>query len=108
MIVTYPEFEESDWKLFRKKMPNWQENYMARLCESYCQLLQSDELASNKFWELEKRIRNDKRKTGVIATMKCSELIFNIVSLINEGAITISDLDEFSDKLKDHVNRIIH
>ncbi len=35
-------------------------------------------------------------------------MIFDIVSLINLGVITTSDLDEFSDELKEDVNSILH
>ena len=30
-------FTEADWKLFRKKLPEWQENYMGELIKEYAQ-----------------------------------------------------------------------
>ena len=57
-------FSEKDWKLFKEKVPGWQENYMTRLVEEYIELLQSDKSAADKFWDLEKRIRLDKKKKG--------------------------------------------
>ena len=33
--MNYQGFNESDWKLFRKKVPEWQEAYMNRLNEEY-------------------------------------------------------------------------
>ena len=51
----YPhEVTESDWKLFRKKLPGWQEAYMDKLNQEYIQLLTGTGDASDKFWELEK------------------------------------------------------
>ena len=57
---------ESDWKLFRKKLPGWQEVYMGKLNQEYAAILASPGLASEKFWKLEKRINSDKRCTGVM------------------------------------------
>ena len=94
------DFSEKDWKLFRKKLPGWQEAYMERLCKEYINLLSSDINASDRFWELEKRIKADRKQTGVIAIMSRSEMIFNIANLVNDGAISMDDLEEFSDDLK--------
>ncbi len=54
------EISKSDWKKYREKISGWQEHYMERLLEEYITFLRSDQSASNKFWELEKRIRQDK------------------------------------------------
>lgn len=35
--------------------------------------------------------------------MSRSECLSNIVSLLNEGAITMNDLEEFSDELKERM-----
>ena len=47
---------EADWKLFRKRMPEWQEAYMDELNQQYAALLASSGTASEKFWRLEERI----------------------------------------------------
>jgi hypothetical protein len=39
--------------------------------------------------------------------MRRSMLHSNLLSLLDEGAITISDLDEFSDDLKNEINHIL-
>lgn len=51
------QISERDWKVFRKKIPDWQERYMERLALEYIAILQGEEKASTKFWELEKRIK---------------------------------------------------
>ena len=55
----YPQNDclESDWKLFRKRVPVWQENDMAKRMEEYREILDSEKLPSEKFWALEKRLR---------------------------------------------------
>lgn len=95
------EFTEADWKLFRKRLPDWQERYMASLIEEYRTFLSSDVPASSKFWELDKRIKNDKRKTGVLATdVSRSNMRFLMMDLINEGAISVEDFEGFSEDFK--------
>ncbi len=98
---------ESDWKIFRKKIPDWQESYMERLAREYIILLQSEKKASSKFWELEKRIKQDKKSPGVIIDMRRSTAINNIVSLILDEVISLDDLEEFSDDLKEAVKYIV-
>ena len=97
---------EKDWKMLRKKLPDWQENYMERLNNEYMEILSSDELPSTKFWELEKRINSDKRDTGVmVEDMSRSRMTTIIMDLLNEGAITIDDLSDFSEDLKELMRR---
>ncbi len=100
-------FTEKDWKLFRSKIVDWQEAYMDRLGKEYIALLSEDANPSDKFWRLEERIKKDKKKTGVRAEMSRSNLIYNIISLMNEGAIGFEDLEEFSDQLKETVRFFI-
>jgi len=98
------EFKESDWKLFRKQLPKWQEDFMDKLNHEYIDLLNGNGQASDKFWSLEKRIKEDKKNTGVICRdMRRSDLFFDIVELVSEGAITIEDLSDFSPELRDAV-----
>ena len=54
--------KEADWRLFRSRLPIWQEAYMERLNCEYIALLSGTGPASEKFWELERRMREDKRR----------------------------------------------
>ncbi len=96
-------FSEKDWKLFRSKIADWQEAYMEKLNKEYIELLSGEGAASNKFWALEKRIREDKKACGVQCEMSRSNQFYIMMSLLNEGAITIDDLEDFSDDLKDTI-----
>lgn len=42
-------FSEKDWKLFRKKIPEWQEAYMYKLNKEYIEILNGDGNPSDKF-----------------------------------------------------------
>lgn len=101
------EVSKSDWKLFRTHIAKWQENYMERLLQEYVELLSGAENASEKFWKLEERIKRDKKHPGVLIELRKSNMIYDIVSLINFGVITTSDLDEFSEELKESVNFLL-
>lgn len=98
---------KKDWKLYRERIPGWQEDYMERLMEQYIEFLSSDLPASTKFWELEKRVKKDKKTPGVYITLSKSEMIWDIVSLIHDGVISFDDLKEFSDDLKQAVKFIL-
>lgn len=50
------EVSKADWKLFRSRIADWQEAYMERLIKEYAELLNGEGAASDKFWELEKRM----------------------------------------------------
>ena len=54
------EISKSDWKIFRACIAEWQENYMERLVKEYIYMLNGTGNASDKFWELEERIKKDK------------------------------------------------
>lgn len=101
------EISKHDWALYRRKMPVWQENYMEHLCKEYAEILTSDEQASDRFWMLWERIKEDRKSTGVIARMTRSSVIFNMVDLIREGAITVEDLAEFSEELQERVRFLV-
>ena len=97
------EVSKKDWKLYREKIAGWQEAYMEKLVASYVKYLKGDEPASDKFWELEKRIKRDKKNPGVCIELCKSDMTFDLIRLINEGVITVDDLDDFSEDLRDTV-----
>lgn len=96
---------EKDWKLFRKLLPGWQEAYMERLAKEYIELLSSDRQASDKFWELDQRIKQDKRRTGVLARGVSRSNMFQLfINLIYEETISEDDLKEFSESLRENIH----
>ena len=101
------EVSKKDWKLYREKIPEWQEAYMEKLITSYVKYLEGEEPASTKFWELEKKIKCDRKNPGVLIELSKQNMPFDLIRLIHEGVITVDDLDEFSDELKETVNYLI-
>lgn len=76
---------------------------MDKLNKEYIQLLLQDKPASSLFWELEKRIKQDKTSPGVILELARSKVVTNLVGLINDKVITFEDLNDLSDELKEEV-----
>ena len=102
------EFHESDWKLFSKKIIDWQESHMERLNKEYIALLSEDKDASEKFWTLHDRILDDKKSAGVQAQRSRSNMDFIIMDLLRDKIITLDDLADFSEdmqkKMKEYVS----
>ena len=95
------EISKKDWKLFREKLPGWQEQYMATLNASYIELLSGPEIASEKFWELGRRIRQDKRHPGVVVSgLRPSDVPYLLCRLRYDHVITDEDLVDFSEELQ--------
>ena len=100
--------EEKDWKLYREKLPEWQEAYMEQLIEEYAELLNSDKAASEKFWALDKRIRADRQSLGVRVIEEGRSKLKNILTgMIIEHVISVDDLQDFSEELRESTSRWI-
>ena len=102
------EISKRDWKLFKEKIVDWQENYMDRLNQEYLQLLSSPTgNPSDRFWKLEKRIMRDRKHPGVVMQMRRSSAFYDIASLVHLQVITMDDLTDFSEELQDAVRLIL-
>ena len=94
------EFNESDWKLFRTRLPIWQENYMEKLNHKYIALLTGSGSTADNIWELNRHMQEDKRSIGVVAGMSRNNMELNMLHLLHDGVITPADLDGFSEELR--------
>ena len=88
-------FSEKDWKIFRSKIAGWQEAYMDKLNKEYIKILSGD------------GIKEDKKDCGVQCEMSRSNQFYIMLSLLNEGAITMEDLEDFSDDLKEIMQHFV-
>lgn len=98
------EVSKLDWKLFQNKIGTWQESYIEKLNNEYIKILEGSGNPSEKFWQLEKRIKQDKYHKGVSITLKKQNLPFDLVSLINSGVIDFKDIEIFSHDLQSTVH----
>lgn len=101
------EISKKDWKLYRERIAGWQERYMDRLNREYIAILSSGAgNPSDRFWELEARIKKDRKHPGVIIEMQKSSAFFDIADLLRRNVITCDDLAGFSEELREAVKMI--
>lgn len=99
---------ESDWKLFKKLLPEWQERHMEKLIDKYIEILNGSGEASNRFWALEERINRDKLSSGVLANdLRRSTMHREIANLLIDNVITLDDLDGFTEDIKSYAQHWI-
>ncbi len=101
------EISKADWKLYCERVNDWQERYMEKLIKKYIKLLSSEGNASDHFWELEKRIKRDKKHPGVIIELQKSTAILDIADFVSKKVIKMEDLEGFSQDLIDAVELIL-
>ena len=96
---------KKDWKLFRERLPGWQEVYMDKLAEEYVELLESNKTGAEKFWELSKRVKEDQHRPGVHLELRKSDVAFDMAMLMRDGAISLQDIEGFSEEIVEYVSR---
>ena len=101
------EISKEDWKLFREKLPLWQERYMEQLLKEYADIIAKPENASDRFWELNNKIKADAKNPGVQVCMRKSDVLINLMSLLGNGVIEFSDLDGFSESVITDLKRVV-
>lgn len=101
------EISKHDWKLFREKLPGWQETYMERLCKEYVALLTGDQKGSERFWALEERIKKDRKAPGVILSVSKGDMLIDLVRLVQDGVISLDDLSDFSEDVRERVQFMV-
>lgn len=107
--MAYETCLEEDWKLFRKKVPQWQENYMERLLGEYRAIISQERQPSERFWALYQRMRKDSTNPGVQISvqirMSRSQMRNNVLHLLLCGVIGLSDLEGFSLELREDMEK---
>lgn len=101
-------FTKDDWQVFKEKIVGWQEKYMDRLNKEYIEILSENTSSAERFWKLDKRIREDKKRPGVVVTMRKTEMFSDIMGLINDGVISLEDIEDFSDEFKETVRAFLN
>ncbi len=94
------QINESDWRLFRARLPEWQKRYAENLISDYLKLLADPGNSVDKIFALGKRIQDDQKNLGTRLNMSRSHAYINISSLLDAGVISFDDLEGFSDDLR--------
>lgn len=82
---------------------------MNRLNKGYMEILsQEGKNPSDIFWELDSRIKRDKKLTGVVVhDMSRSNMYEHLIDLLMENAITLDDLSDFSEDLQERLRWLV-
>ena len=95
-----------------KKIGNYLKNqfqygkkYIKKIKKEYIDILSKNNSSAQNLWELENRIRQDKKHPGVILDLRRSTMHMNLMLLLSYEVITFDDLKEFSNELLDELKR---
>lgn len=101
--------KESDWKLFSQKYYEWKNRCLEQFITEYKAILDSDDTPIDKFVELKERINKDSRASvfHLPGRFSRNDMHMNIMALLNNGVITLDDLSEFSDEVKDMARLVL-
>ena len=98
---------KEDWSLFQTLLPQWQERFMSRLCDKYAAVLTGPYRGSEAFWEVKRLIRQDVKRIGAMAGCEQSEVASIFADLLREQVITVEDIADFSDEVKEMVDYLM-
>ena len=76
---------------------------MEKLIGEYISLLSEKTEPSTRFWALDERMKEDKGKKGVVIQKSRSKMVYDMMALLDEGAICIKDHEGFSKELQDYM-----
>lgn len=101
--------KESDWKAFRKLVPEVRERYLKARIEEFSSLLHDGELnATEKFWELEERSSEiSKILRTCLDGHSRSKMGLFIGLMLGHEFMTQDDLSVFSSELREQMLRRI-
>jgi hypothetical protein len=100
-----PEPRESDWKVFRRRVPEWRERYLVdRVSPIAAVLTDPSRSATERFWEAKAQIDEEARiLVACLDGHSRSSMLWYLVLMYRHGMITASDLGEFTDGVREHV-----
>ena len=88
---------ESDWILFREKRKEWIDRYYTRLLTECAGGLYGPGTPSERFWNLEKHIHEQKRILWRLGDFSRSTMFRVIMDMLELEIITFRDLEGFTD-----------
>jgi len=96
---------ESDWKMFKKHVPVWREQYLNHKNESTATpLIDKEESPTERFWNAKKIIKEDSYiLTSCLDQYSRSKMTISLSLMIRYGLIEEPDLVVFSDDLREQI-----
>lgn len=96
---------ESDWKTFRKRVPEWRERYLLRKNEEIVGILGDErKTPTERFWDAKERMTEEARVlVHCLDGHSRSKMEWYLVLMRHHGLIQDSDLKEFSEELQEQI-----
>ncbi|ALC16338.1 hypothetical protein DSOUD_1559 [Desulfuromonas soudanensis] len=100
---------ESDWKTFRKRVPEWRERYLARQNQLIAALFaEGKKTPTEQFWEAEKKIKGVARiLVDCLDGHSRSKMEMYLCLMVRHKMIGADDLEEFSGEMKVRILLIV-
>ena len=96
---------ESDWKTFKKQVPQWRERYLNRKNREIVAILKDNERTpTDQFWDTKEMIAGEAK-----VLMDCldghsrSKMVMFLLLMLRHGIIEELDLSPFSEEVKGHI-----
>lgn len=96
---------ESDWKTFRKRVPEWRERYLRRKNRDIVNRLTAPaKTATEQFWDAKQTLDEEARTLReCLDGHSRSKMQWYLILMYRHGLIHDSDLNELSEEVRDHV-----
>jgi len=99
---------ESDWKTFRKRVPEWRERYLEEQNKRIAAMLVDGmKTPTERFWDTEKEMKTVGRiLVDCLDGHSRSKMEMFLYLMVRHGMIGKEDLKEFSGELRERILRV--
>ena len=96
---------ESDWKTFRKRVSEWRERYLQNKNKEIIGILADErKTPTERFWDAKERMKEEADTlVDCLDGHSRSKMEWYLLLMHRRGLIQDSDLDEFSEALRERV-----
>jgi hypothetical protein len=96
---------ESDWKTFRRCVPDWRERYLRNKNEEIIGIFRDEsKTPTERFWDAKNRMKEEaKVLVDCLDGHSRSKMQWYLLLMHRRGLIQDSDLNEFSEALREQI-----
>ncbi|HEX9778292.1 MAG TPA: hypothetical protein VGA63_09120 [Geopsychrobacteraceae bacterium] len=100
---------ESDWKTFRKRVPEWRERYLEEQNKrNAAMLVGGKKTPTERFWDTEKEMKAVTRiLVNCLDGHSRSKMEMHLCLMVRHKMIREVDLEEFSGELRERILRVV-
>ena len=97
--------KESDWKIFRKRVPEWRERYLnVKNQEIIAVLTDKNKTPTEQFWDAKEKMKEEARiLVDCLDGHSRSKMLYYLILMYRHGLIQDVDLEEFSQELREQI-----